>query len=283
MPTSTPPAPLLVTETATPPAPATTPRATAVPAEEATPDIVATLTAGSEPRLLPPLAAPDGSVSAEVHIYDCLAVNEIDVYAFEELRLVAAGSEPTVVAEQLLYCGGLGAAGLQALFWSPDGRSLYYTAARDGQPDGCGYWERPITRYNLDTGEVEHLGGGPLSPDGARLATWLDRNVVIWDLNEGEIVRAPAITPDFDLGQIAWSPDSQAVAYLQSATYCPLSGGSSVVRLNAGTGGSELLFETATSTFGSLAWDEEGQLTLFDDAGEEWRYDFASGQLAPAP
>ena len=51
--------------------------------------------------------------------------------AYEVLKIA-----PWTVETQLLYCGGIGASGLEGKFWSPDSRFFYYTNAREGWPDG---------------------------------------------------------------------------------------------------------------------------------------------------
>jgi hypothetical protein len=204
----------------------------------------------------------------------------VDEYAYEQLRLVQVSSgEEVIVASQLRYCGGLGAVGLDGLFWSPNSLYFYYTDAREGVPDGCGYWERPNIRVDTIHREVERLGGGPVSPDRSKLVTWVGQELVAWDVDGGETARVPAAAPDSGAGPIAWSPDSESLVYVQSASYCPLSGKSYVVRVDWSELRQTLLLESETPTFGGVSWDVPGELSLFDGQGKEWRYSFVTQKL----
>ena len=260
------------------------PRPTATVAPTATPDVVATITAASEPRLCSSLLSPDGEWRAEVLIHDCVTVGGADEMAYEQLKLIRTSNSVESVADtQLLYCRGLGAFGLAGLFWSPNSRYFYYTNAREGVPDGCGYWERPIIRLDVTNLRLEYLGGGRRSPDGTRLATWQGKELVIWDTDGGEIGRVPAMALDAETGPIAWSPDSQALVYVQFASYCLLSGKSRVVRLDLSPLRQTLLLESEAPTFGGAAWDTPNELTLFDEGGKRWRYNLATQQLRETP
>jgi heat shock protein HslJ len=253
---------------------------TTTPPTRATPDIATTVMAIEPPRLQGSCPSPNGEWRAEVVVYDCVRVGEVDEYAYEQLRLVqVSGGEEEIVASQLRYCGGLGAVGLDGLFWSPNSRYFYYTDAREGVPDGCGYWERPVIRVDTIHQDVERLGGGPVSPDRSKLATWVGHELVAWDVNGGETARVPANAPDAGAGPIAWSPDSESLVYVQSASYCPLSGKSYVVRVDWSELRQTLLLESEMPTFGGVSWDVPGELSLFDEQGKEWRYSFVTQEL----
>jgi hypothetical protein len=240
--------------------------------------------ASNEPKISSSLLSPDGKWRAEVVTYACVAVGGVDENAYEQLILTQVDNGVEKLADnQLQYCGGLGAFGLEGLFWSQNSRYFYYTNEREGVPGGCGYWERPIIRLDVRNLELDHMGGGPRSPDGARLATWQGQELVVWDINEGEIARVSAIEPEFGPGAITWSPDSQALSYVQLASYCPLSGKSYVVRLDLPTLKQTLLLESETPTFGNAAWDVQNELTLFDENGREWRYNFTTQELREVP
>ena len=265
------------------------PTATVTPTEipktpTATPDLVGTVIAISKPRVYSSLLSPDSKWRAEVVIYDCVPVGSADENAYEQLKLIQVGNGVTKIADsQLQSCGGLGAFGLAGLFWSPNSRYFYYTNAREGVPDGCGYWKRPIIRLDVINLKLEHLGGGPRSPDGTELATWQRQELVIWDINEGEIARIPAAASDAETGPITWSSDGQALVYVQFASYCPLSGKSYVVRLDLPELKQTLLLESETPSFGNATWDVPNELRLFDENGKEWRYNFATKELKQAP
>ena len=246
----------------------------------ATTDIVGTVIVMSEPRVFSSLLSPDGNWRAEVVIHDCVLVGDVDENAYEQLRLVQVGKGISeVVDTQLRYCSGLGAFGLAGMFWSPNSRYFYYTNAREGGPDGCGYWERPILRVDVNNMKLEYLGGGPRSPDGTKLAMWQGRELVVRNVNGGEIARISETAPNAETGPITWSPDSQALVYLQFASYCPLAGKSYVVRLDLPEFRQTLLLESETPTFGGAAWDIYEVLKLFDENGKEWYFDFATKEL----
>jgi len=216
--------------------------------------------------------------------YDCVAVGGVDENACEQLKLIQTDNGVERIADtQLQYCGGLGAFGLAGLFWSPNSRYFYYTNAREGVPDGCGYWERPIIRFDVSNLNLERLGVGYRSPDGTMLATWQGQELAVWDVNEGEIARISVMASDAETGPIAWAPDSQALVYVQFASYCPLSGKSYVVRLDLPALRQTLLVESETPTFGNVIWDVSSELTLFDENGKEWRYMFTTQELREAP
>jgi hypothetical protein len=239
--------------------------------------------ASVEPQTLGSFPSPDGQWLAEVVVYECTAVVEVQENAYEEVRITAVGEgTEQVIDTQLQYCGGLGAFGFEGLFWSANSRYFYYTDAREGVPDGCGFWTRPYKRADVSTGETEWLGEGPLSPDETMLATWQEGEIVIWDLNEGEAGRVSTGTPNSQQGPIVWSPNGLSLAFLQSTSFCP-SGRSSVFRVDLADLEARLLLESEEPGFVGLTWEEAEQLRLFTAEGQEWRYDFATGELEPVP
>ncbi|MDQ2690866.1 MAG: hypothetical protein M3Y68_02420 [Chloroflexota bacterium] len=254
--------------------------------------IAAAIMTEQAPRLFDSYPSPDEDWRAEVVIYDCISVDpaSVDENAYEELRVINVGSgESNVIDTQLQYCGGLGAAGLEGLFWSPNSRYFYYTDGREGVPDGCGgYWQRPILRYEISTSGTEELGGGPLSPDGTKLATWQGKDLVIWDVNEGEeLGRVSYDIANLELesgpGAIVWSPDNQALVYMLVESYCPLSGQSAIVHVDLSTLEQSVVLESETPTFGDAVWTEAEEITLFDESGNQWVYTFETRELEPLP
>lgn len=202
--------------------------------------------------------------------------------AYEQLNLVDVDNgEATTAAEQLISCGGLGAFGLEGLFWSPNSRFFYFTTAREGVPDGCGYWQRPLLRAAVETGETQWLGPGELSPDGTKVAAWEERELVIWEAGGDEMGRAAAAVPDAGLGTIAWSPEGDALVYLQAPSYCPLEK-SYVVQMGVSEMEPTVLLEAEAPAFSDVAWLDAGRLRLVDGEGQEWIYDLADGELSPA-
>lgn len=252
--------------------------------------IVEAIVAAEEPRVHGVYPSPDGKWQAEVIIYDCVKVDarlSADANAYEQLKLIqVSGGDEKIVDNQLQYCGGLGAAGLDGLFWSLNSLFFYYTNAREGVPDGCGFWERPTLRLDINTLKIEYLGGGPVSPDGNKMATWQGIDLVVSDVNKGtEVGRiSPYIlNTETGTGYISWSPDSQALVYVQPETYCPVSGNSYTVRVDLPNLEQTFLLESESPTFGSVSWDTASELRLFDENGKEWIYDFGNEELKPLP
>lgn len=217
-------------------------------------------------------------------IHDCVKVDlreDADENAVEMLKLtqVSDGTE-FVIERQLLNCGGVGAYGIGGLFWSPNGQNFYYTDARESIPDGlCGYWARPIKRVSVDRHEAEVVGGGHLSPDKTKLAFWRENEIVIWSLDEGEIAHLSASVEQAFPNEIAWSPDIQSLVYLQTELDCFPFGKSYVTRLDLAGMTQTLLFESENIT--GLAWDARNRITLTDDKGGKWQYNFISKELKP--
>lgn len=260
--------------------------ATAEPSVTAEPDIAATLVAGGAPRLYASYPSPDGALRAEVLIHDCAPLADGQEYAYDRLQVTNAATDETwFIDGQLQACGGLGAFGLAGLFWSPSGRFFYYTEAREGVPDGCGYWSRPISRVDVADRTTADLGGGPLSPDGTRLAVWDERDLVVYEIDGDEIGRVAAASPQAALGPIVWSPEGDALVYLQAAMFCIAgeSGATSVVRVEVPALTSEILLRSTSPALQSVAWDAPIALDLVDDTGARWQYDFYSEELTRLP
>lgn len=272
---------------ATPPPTRPAPTATAIaspaptsPPATATPNpLIDLILASVPPVIYDSYPSPDARWTARVVKYNCSPVEEGVEVALEQLHLIDATGAATVADSQLIYCGGLGGFGLAGRFWSDNGRFFYYTTAREGVPDGCGFWEAPLWRLDADALERTPLGAGPRSPDGSRLAAWLDGELVFWDVAAGEQARLSPEIPDVALGPIAWSPAGDALAYLQIESFCPLSGASYLVVVNALTLEQQLLVAATSPTYGGLAWVLPDTIELFDEAGNLWLVDVATGEL----
>jgi len=237
-----------------------------------------------KPRLFASYPSPDGRLRAEVYIYDCTVVTEEapDGNALEQLLIFTpAQTGGRLVDSQLVYCGGLGAFGLGGLFWTGDNRYFYYTDAREGVPDGCGYWERALLRVETTDWTVDYIGSGPISPDGANIAAWDGSRLVLWRTAGDQIGVSEPPVPDAIPGPIAWSPDSSSLLYLFSEGYCPL-GETYLVRLDLAVQRSTLLFASAHPSFANVEWREPQRVILHDEEGHSWTYDFRSGRLGPS-
>lgn len=228
---------------------------------------------------------------AEILIYDCIKVDprpDADANAYEQLRLVERSSgEITVADGQLQSCGGLGAFGLEGLFWSQNSRYFYYIDSREGVPDGCGaYWQKPILRLDLNTLRTENLGAGFLSPDRTKIAAWHETELVIWNAdkgNEAERFSPTILNTEIGMGPVIWSPDSQSLVYIQAESFCPVSGNSSVVHVDASTLEQNLLLQSESPTFSGASWDKKNELVLFDENGGQWVYTFDTQEFKPLP
>jgi hypothetical protein len=268
-----------------------------------TPDDVATLKAietasinalvsTMEPVRLAVYPSADGKWQAEVIRHDCIEYPYPDYtarIAYEQLKLIdlSDGMEITI-DDQLQNCDGLGGGGLEGLYWSPGNRYFYFTDWREGQPDGCGNYIVPtIYRYDTLTQASSTVGGGHLSPDKTKLALWewQKNEIVIWDLDQGEIARIPGLSVGVTLnGQIAWAPDSQSLVYLRTTFDCvPDFGKTYVIRLKLTDRSQELLLEQDAPGFGAVSWDTMEQLTLRDAKNEEWTYNLITRKLNPPP
>lgn len=255
------------------------------PMPHPTSTIVGTVIAVSDSKIQSSHRSPNGNWQAEVVTYECVHVGEVDAFAFDQLNFIQVADESTLVVDsQLQSCGGVGAFGLDGLFWAQNSRYFYYTNARESFPDGlCGYWTPPFIRIEVSNPVPEFLGIGNLSPDGSKLATWQDLELVVWDVDGGEVARTPAFAPDIDIGPIVWSPDSQSLVYLQIESYCPVSGLSYLVRLDLPETRQSLLLESEAPTFGNASWDDPEVLNLSDENGEDWRYIFSTKELQQLP
>ena len=248
--------------------------------------IAQTVVATVQPRLYASYPSPDRKWRVDILIYDCTQIQaDADQNAYEQMNLIQVnGGTEMMVDSQLQNCGGVGAYGLGGLYWSPNSRYFYYTDARESFPDGaCGYWARPIKRVDVMTQEAQPVGGGHFSPDKTKLAFWEENDIVLWSLNEGEIGRLPGVIPGAFNGQIAWSPDGNSLAYLQTELDCYPYGKSYVTRVHLRPLIQTLLLESESPSFGFLTWDALYRISLVDEQGKKWRYNLASKDLRPAP
>ena len=250
-------------------------------------DIAATVIASSDPRIDSSFSSPDKKWKVEIVSYSCTKVDpreNADAYAVELLRLIRISDQKEFIAESNLQsCGGIGAAGLGGLYWSRNSLYFYYTEAREGVPDGCGYWMPPIKRFDVANQKVEEIGKGHLSPEKTRLAFWWESEIVIWSLDDGEIARIPVLVQDVFENQIAWSPDGDSIVYLQTDLECQSFGMSYITKLDLIELKQTLLVESETPTISWLSWDDPDQLTIVDFQGDQWRFDLFSNELTRVP
>ena len=235
---------------------------------------IAVVQAGDQPEIWS-YESPDKRWRMVLMMYGCVPTETGNTNAYETFSLVrSADGASAVVDRQLIYCGGLGAYGLGGLFWSLNNRYYYYTTAREGTPDGCGFWQPPIWRLDVATMRIQELGFGFRSPDGTKLAAWRDQELILWDTDGAEWGRwqAPAPVP---LAALRWAPDSGAVAYLLTPSPCDqnTAGKSYLVRVNLADFSQSVLIESATPIFDALEWLATDVIRLTDREGKTWIFD----------
>jgi hypothetical protein len=242
----------------------------------ATADVAATVIARTTPQVLATYDSPDLRWEARVRIHQCVPVEDYGDLAYEALDF--QGDSDTFVADrQLINCGGLGAAGLAGLFWSPDSRYFYYTTAREGVPEGCDqYWSRPFSRVDLSDRSVQYIGIGELAPGGQVIAAWQDASLLVLPIEAeaGTLLDLPY--QEQQLGALAWSPTSAALAFVQDQSFCPASG-SSVFLLSLDRLEPLLLFSPEDGLVLDVRWAGSERLLLLGQGDLRWVYDLARG------
>jgi hypothetical protein len=242
-----------------------------------------------QPVTLETYPSSDGNWQAEVVRYDCINYSAADYaarIAYEQLKLInlTAGTEQ-IIEDQLQNCDGIGGGGLKGLLWSTNNRFFYYTDWREGNPESCGNYVVPMV-YRFDTSTQENLtvGGGHLSPDQTKFAMWQRTEIVIWDLDQGEVERVGPLTRVRFNGEISWSPDSQSIVFLQTEWDCaPDYGKTYLSRLDLSNTSQEILFEHESPGFGSVRWETVDQVTLLDGMRNTWTYNLSTEELKAIP
>lgn len=245
-----------------------------------TPDMVATAQAGSPAQLVSAHGSPDGFWWARVFSHPCPQDNTEEAYGYDTLQITDLRSgEDRIMTTQLINCGGLGAYGLEGRFWAHTSRFYYYTNAAHGVPDGCGYWLPPLLRIDVTDWSITYLGPAVISPDGFKLAAWREDELVVWDINGKQIGSSPPPVDNTLPGPIAWAPDGKAISFLLSEQYCPL-GLTYVIRMNLADFQPALFFASQDPSFADIRWDLPNRVILTDESGENWAYNFITGDLA---
>jgi hypothetical protein len=107
--------------------------------------------------------------------------------------------------------------------------------------------------------------------------------LILWGRDRADVLRVPSIVADAPIGDIAWAPDGQSLAYLPWNAVCLADDLPRVVRLDLPAGHQTILLDTGPAQFSGLRWDTPGELSLFDTDGQLWLYDLATKVLVHAP
>lgn len=230
------------------------------------PDMAATIVAVREPEVIQTHASPDGRRRVDVISYPCDAESGYtEEEKLEQLMLVDQQTKTeTVVQSQLQTCGGLGAAGLGGLFWSPDSQMFYYTDAREGVPDGGGgvCWDRPLWRLHVDEGKSERHGDiWARSRSGRRLAIANAGEDMVVETLGGERISGVSVPPGLEVCEIIWSPDGETFVYLR--TQDPFRPNTwELICVEAETGASNVTYELEDAAWVSMTWDSQAEVVL---------------------
>jgi len=243
--------------------------------------IVATV----QPMVLASYPSPDGKWRVDVIRYDCISYpypDYVGSIAYEQIKIVnLSDSTEKMLDDQRQNCDGIGGGGLAGLYWSPRNRYFYYTDWREGFPESCGNYIVPtIYRFDTISSETITIGGGHISPDQTKLALWEENEIVIWDLDKGEVARIKGLAPNTHQGEISWSPDGRSLVYLQTTFDCaPDYGTTYVTQLDLVTTTQTLLIKFEPPGFGGISWNIPNRITLVDGDGKFWIYDFNTKEI----
>lgn len=291
VPTALPQAELTPTEPALPPTP--TPesvptQAEPTPAELSQEDLAALVMAANEPRNLHTSISPDGTWQVDIVRYDCAQVDpsqEVEI-AYEQLLIthISDGTQ-TVATDQLQYCGGLGAFGLNNFYWSSNSKYFYFNTAREGAPDGapCSLWDYDFSRVDVTTGAVEQVPGNGIQVNADEITLgWDEQEIVIWDLNAGEIGRVPFANANFQLHSLQMSPAGDQFFYILGNDCWGIQTESLVVLVSLADLTQTILVEAATPGYNSAQWESDTSIYLVSTDGYAWYYDLATNELIQA-
>jgi Tol biopolymer transport system component len=246
--------------------------------------------AAAAPESVQVFTSPDQSWRAEVVRYECTLVSEVDgELAYEQLLITGPDGEATPIAQQLQFCGGLGAGGINGLFWSPDGKSFYFDMAREGTPDGvpCMHWYTGKSRLNLEKLEVEVLPGrglpgiGSLTPDGYGLLLLGEPDLILWDLDQGEVDRSTHPYPDLSVKSTAFSADGSRVIYVLRQDCIRPGADSFVVVLNLADWTHTIVLESSDPSILDATWESDDSVSLVDYYRESFVLSLSTGEITP--
>ena len=176
-------------------------------------------------------------------------------------------SKPPVGTTLLSYRGH--SAGAMAISWSPDGRRIASSGARDKTVQ---VWDA-VTGQTLMTysGHADWVEAVAWSPDGRRIASSgaQDKMVQVWDAVTGQVL----VTYHEHVGgveAVAWSPDGRCIA--------SGSRDKTVQVWDAVTGQTLMTYREHYDWVDTVAWSSDGRRIVSSDIGVVQVWDAATGQ-----
>jgi hypothetical protein len=182
---------------------------------------------------------------------------------------------------------GLGYTTPDLLGWSADSKDFFMVES--GVPDGCGplFYEnlrRVEVESNHSTLVAENPGRAPaLSPDGSRLASIGEGDLLVSDFESGDQLAIPFETPstDYWADGITWSPDGGRLLF--SATLNPCGAyeelSSSLYLADLASGSIRSLLEADSRQLGALSWPLDDLVQLRDPGGQDYWLTVSTGEV----
>jgi hypothetical protein len=96
--------------------------------------------------------------------------------------------------------------------------------------------------------------------------------IVLWDLDQGEMGRIPGLQPGWPFGDIAWSPRGNALVYIQNEDGCG-QGRSAVAHVDLPDLRPIPLLEAVSPDFINVEWAAPDRIHLVDGNGLGWTVD----------
>lgn len=183
--------------------------------------LIDAVVAASQPNIIE--TSTQGDYTASVTVYPCTAIDGQEM-SYERLDITDNTTNEThLIADQLIYCGGLGGFGLSIGRWMPsadgegEARFLYYTDAREGEPDGAVLgWERPLWRVNLADFQVESLNQAKFSLTAQELVAWDQNQIRVVSAYNDESTDFPLMPAGLQMVEVTWLPLNSGVIYIQT-------------------------------------------------------------------
>jgi len=218
---------------------------------------------------------------------------EGEEHYYTQLKIARADGTLTWVVVDVWSPLALGYTTPQPLYWSQDGRYLYFT--NRPVPDGCALFVNgsDLQRVDLTDGSVTeivpHVGFWlSLSPDETTLAYigYGDRGLVLRDLATGQerATQVNAEAEDSQMGHIVWSPDGTALMLTVAINPCSPAEqrANSIVRVEVETSSQTRLICQDSRLFTTAAWPTPERALLKDKDGNDWWMNTATDDVTPS-